>query len=108
MHACTLAFSPQILSQSEPGLMEPCRSQVLTLLSSHRPVRQKALSVGASSTSPMIQPKGVDKEGSIAFAEAGWKREAAVQECRASGDVGVDRLRRSLTGGERSIQDVRS
>ena len=92
-----------------------------------------ALNDGASSTSPTIQPRGVDKEGSIASAVTGWRPEAAVLECRASGDVGVDRLRRSLlplfsapawrsqlefltqciagphrAGGERNAQDGRS
>ena len=55
------------------------------------PFANPAFNDGASSTSLMIQPKGVDKECSIAFAVTGWRPEAAVQECRASGDVGIDR-----------------
>ena len=50
-----------------------------------------ALHGGASSTSPVIQP-----QGSTVFAVTGWRPEAAILECRASGDAGVDRLRRSL------------
>ena len=101
MHACTLTFLPQIFSQSEPGLMEHCRPQVSTLAfltKTSSPNQPK--SDGASSAAPVIQPKGVDKEGSIAFAVAHWRPEAAVQECRASGDVGVDRQLRC--GGRNS------
>ena len=44
----------------------------------------------ASSTPPMIQPMGVDKEGSTASAMTGWRLEAAVQWCRAQGDLGTN------------------
>ena len=59
---------------SEPPVMEPCRPQVSTL-------------AFLTKTFSPSQPKGVDKEGSIAFAVTGWGLEAAVQEFRASRGV---------------------
>ena len=46
---------------------------------------------GASPTSSMIQPRGVEEESSIASAVTGWRPEAEVPECRASDDVGTAR-----------------
>ena len=68
---------------------------------------------GASSTLPMIQPRGVDKESSIASAVTGLRPEAEVPERRASDDgscpvVPSRRARRSasLSSGSSQISDA--
>ena len=116
-HACTLTFFTQIFSQSEPGLKAPCRLQVFSLAFFRNDLcASPTLNDGASSTA-LCDPA---EECSMASIVTGCRTEAALQEGRASSDVGTARELKIHTQcvvrsygvqqleGSRNVQDGRS